>query len=111
MATRMSKRINQYKGSFYESDQEDNKKDPDYNPNEFYENLKKQRYLDQLAVLESELVEYSIRETKERAEKADAEINQAQISEPLDRDDDISINRLNELFERLSLDEKEKEKE
>jgi hypothetical protein len=109
MATRMSKRINQYKGSFYESDQEDNKKDPDYNPNEFYENLKKQRYLDQMAVLESELVEYSIRETKERAERVDAEIDQSQISEPLDRDDDMSINRLNELFERLSLDEKEKE--
>ena len=111
MATRMSKRINQYKGSFYESDQEDNKKDPDYNPNEFYANLKKQRYLDQMAVLESELVEYSIRETKERAERADAEIDQAQISEPLDRDDTISIGSLNDLFERLSLDEKEKESE
>ena len=111
MATRMSKRINQYKGSFYESDQEDNKKDPDYNPNEFYENLKKQRYLEQLAVLESELVEYSIRETKERAERADAEIDQSQISEQLDRDDTISIGSLNDLFERLSLDEKEKESE
>ena len=37
--TRMSKRVNKFKGSMYESDQEDNLKDQDYNPNEYYENL------------------------------------------------------------------------
>lgn len=111
MATRMSKRINQYKGSFYESDQEDDKKDADYNPNEFYEKLKLQRTLDQMAILESELAEYSIREREENAKITNAEMDQAQISEQLDRDDNISIGCLNELFERLSLDEKEKESE
>ena len=111
MATRMSKRINQYKGSFYESDQEDDKKDPDYNPNEFYENLKLQRALDQMAVLESELAEYSIKEREGHDERTDVEIDQVQISEQLDREDTISIGCLNELFERLSLDEKEKESE
>lgn len=38
--TRKSTRINKFNGSFYESDQEDNKKDCDYNPNEYYEKLK-----------------------------------------------------------------------
>ena len=33
--TRISKRVNKFKGSLYESDQEDNLKDQDYNPNEF----------------------------------------------------------------------------
>jgi len=32
---RVSKRVNKFNGSFYESDQEDNVKDCDYNPNEF----------------------------------------------------------------------------
>ena len=36
---RRTRRINKYSGSFYESDQEDNLKDLDYNPNEFYEKL------------------------------------------------------------------------
>jgi hypothetical protein len=39
-STRISNRSNKYKGSFYESDQEDNLKDSDYNPNEFYDLLK-----------------------------------------------------------------------
>ena len=32
---RVSKRVNKFNGSLYESDQEDNIKDCDYNPNEF----------------------------------------------------------------------------
>jgi gentisate 1,2-dioxygenase len=32
---RVSKRVNKFNGSFYESDQEDNVKDCDYNPNEY----------------------------------------------------------------------------
>lgn len=45
-STRTSNRTNKYKGSFYESDQEDNLKDSDYNPNEFYDllKLKKQKH-------------------------------------------------------------------
>jgi hypothetical protein len=41
--TRKSTRINKFNGSFYESDQEDNLKDRDYNPNEFYEKLKESK--------------------------------------------------------------------
>ena len=41
--TRKSTRINKFNGSFYESDQEDNVKDNDYNPNEFYEKLKESK--------------------------------------------------------------------
>lgn len=41
--TRKSSRINKFNGSFYESDQEDNLKDRDYNPNEFYEKLKESK--------------------------------------------------------------------
>jgi hypothetical protein len=37
--TRISKRVNKFKGSLYESDQEDNLKDQDYNPNEFLQNI------------------------------------------------------------------------
>lgn len=40
ITTRKSSRTNKYKESFYESDQEDNLKDQDYNPDEFYEKLK-----------------------------------------------------------------------
>lgn len=36
---RVSKRVNKFKGSLYESDQVDNLKDQDYNPNEFYDSL------------------------------------------------------------------------
>jgi len=42
-STRKSSRINKFNGSFYESDQEDNLKDRDYNPNEFYEKLKESK--------------------------------------------------------------------
>lgn len=35
LTTRISKRVNKFKGSMYESDQEDNLKDQDYNP--YYE--------------------------------------------------------------------------
>ena len=39
LTTRISKRVNKFKGSMYESDQEDNLKDQDYNPNEYYDSL------------------------------------------------------------------------
>ena len=41
--TRISRRVNKFKGSFYESDQEDNSKDENYNPNEYYEKIKKMK--------------------------------------------------------------------
>ena len=43
-STRTSNRTNKYKGSFYESDQEDNLKDSDYNPNEFYDLMKLKKH-------------------------------------------------------------------